>query len=114
MYITIAELPEYIRRSEKLLDEEERNGIIDYLAVHPTSGDIMKGTGGIRKLRWSRKGKGKRGGVRVIYYFFIETAPLFLLTVFGKNEKDNLSKAERNELAKLTEKIAESYKGKSE
>jgi hypothetical protein len=114
MYITIAELPEYIRRSEKLLDEEERNGIIDYLAVHHTAGDIMKGTGGIRKLRWSRKGKGKRGGVRVIYYFFKETAPLFLLTVFGKNEKDNLSKAERNELAKLTEKIAESYKGKSE
>lgn len=112
MNITIAELPEYIKCSEKLLDEEERNSIINYLAIHPTSGDIIEGTGGIRKIRWSRRGKGKRGGIRVIYYYYNETIPLFLLTVFGKNEKDNLSKAERNELAKLTKKILESYKGK--
>ena len=107
MYITIAEVPDYIRRSEKLLDEEERNSIIRHLAIHPTSGDIIEGTGGIRKLRWTRKGKGKSGGVRVIYYYHNEKIPLFLLTVFGKNEKDNLSKAERNELAKLSKKILE-------
>ncbi len=65
----------------------------------------------MRKLRWTRKGKGKRGGVRVIYYFYDETIPLFMLTVFGKNEKVNLSRAERNELAKLTKKIVKSYKG---
>jgi len=67
MYITIVELPQYIRRAERLLDEEERNRLIDYLATRPKSGVVMQGTGGIRKLRWARKGTGKSGGVRVIY-----------------------------------------------
>jgi hypothetical protein len=61
----------------------------------------MQGTGGVRKLRWGRGGRGKSGGVRVIYYFHSEVMPLYLLTVFGKNEKADLSKAERNELAGL-------------
>ena len=61
----------------------------------------MQGTGGIRKLRWARGSRGKSGGVRVIYYYHDERIPLYLLTVFGKNERANLSKAERNELAKL-------------
>ncbi|QTA84649.1 type II toxin-antitoxin system RelE/ParE family toxin [Desulfonema magnum] len=110
MLITVAELPEYIRRAERLLDENERNRLIDHLAAHPESGKIMQGTGGIRKIRWARKGKGKSGGVRVIYYFYDETMPLFLLTVFGKNEKANLKKSERNELSALTKKIVELYK----
>lgn len=110
MLITVAELPEYIKRAERLLDEKERNRVIDYLAAHPESGKIMQGTGGIRKIRWARKGKGKSGGVRIIYYFYNETIPLFLLTVFGKNEKDNLKKSERNELSVLTKRIVEMYK----
>jgi hypothetical protein len=63
----------------------------------------MEGTGGIRKLRWSRGNKGKSGGVRVIYYYHDERIPLYLLTIFGKSERANLSKADRNELAKLVE-----------
>lgn len=110
MYITVAELPEYIRRAERLLDEDERNRIIDYLAAHPKSGKIIQGTCGIRKIRWGRKGKGKSGGVRVIYFFYDKNIPLFLLTVFGKNEKENLKKSEQNELSALTRKIIELYK----
>ena len=72
------------------------------MAAHPAAGDIMQGTGGIRKLRWSAQGKGKSGGVRVIYYYQYVTMPLFLLTLFGKGEKPNLTKAERNDLAKFT------------
>ncbi|MBI1927005.1 type II toxin-antitoxin system RelE/ParE family toxin [Candidatus Poribacteria bacterium] len=101
MYITIVELPEYIRRAERLLNEEERNRLIFYLSTHPKSGVLMQGTGGIRKLRWARGGKGKSGGVRVIYLFRDEEMPLFLLTIFGKGEKSNLSPSECNELAKL-------------
>lgn len=63
----------------------------------------MRGTGGIRKLRWSRSGRGKSGGVRVIYYFHSERIPLYLLTLFGKNEQENLTAAERNQLAGLVE-----------
>lgn len=106
---TIVELPEFIRKAHPLLKEEEKTSIINYLATHPQSGDLIQGTGGIRKLRWSAKGKGKSGGVRVIYYFHNEHIPLFLLTVFGKGEKANLSKAERNTLAKLTGLLQSHY-----
>ena len=98
---TIAETPEYIRRAEKLLANDERRDVLHYLAAHPRSGDLMEGTGGVRKLRWSRGSRGKSGGVRVIYYFHSEGMPLYLLTLFAKNERANLSKAERNDLAEL-------------
>lgn len=101
MLTTITELPEYIRRSNELLNESERKALIDYLAAHPRAGDVMEGTGGIRKLRWGRGDRGKSGGVRVIYYYHDVRIPLYLLTIFGKNEKSNLTRAERNELAKL-------------
>src|SRR5216684_8198111 len=92
MLITVAEL----------LSVAERQDIVNYLAAFPRTGDLIKGTGGVRKLRWARGGRGKSGGVRVIYYFHSEAMPLYLLTVFGKNEKADLSRAERNELAALT------------
>ncbi|MDP2154363.1 MAG: type II toxin-antitoxin system RelE/ParE family toxin [Sulfuricella sp.] len=101
--ITVAELPEYIRRAEKLLSDAERRDVVDYLAIHPKAGDVMEGTGGIRKLRWGRGGRGKSGGVRVVYYFHSEAMPLYLLSLFAKNEQANLNKAERNELAVLVD-----------
>ena len=61
--LTIAELPEYIRRAEKLMSASERLDIINYLATHPKAGDLMEGTGGVRKLRWGRGAQGKSGGV---------------------------------------------------
>lgn len=103
MLTTITELPEYIKRADSLLRESERKDVIDYLSEHPKAGDIMEGTGGIRKLRWGRSNKGKSGGVRVIYYYHDERIPLYLLTMFGKNERANLSKYDRNALAKLVE-----------
>lgn len=111
---TIAEMPEYSRRAERLLSETERQAIIDHLAAFPKAGVIMQGTGGIRKLRWSRQGAGKSGGVRVIYYFHSEQMPLYLLTVFGKGEKANLSKAERNELAKLVRLLVQGWNANRE
>jgi mRNA-degrading endonuclease RelE of RelBE toxin-antitoxin system len=69
-----------------LFNENERKAIVDYLAAHPHAGDIVENTGGIRKLRWSQGGKGKSGGARIIYYYHDQRIPLFLLTVFAKNE----------------------------
>jgi hypothetical protein len=107
--ITVAEVPEYIRRVEKLLTNEERRDVIDYLAAHPKAGDLMEGTGGVRKLRWGRGGQGKSGGVRVIYYFHSEVMPLYLLTLFAKNERANISKAERNGLSGLVEILVQTW-----
>lgn len=111
---TIVELPEFIRTSEGLFSDEEKRSLINYLATHPQSGDLIRGTGGIRKLRWAIQGKGKSGGARVIYYYHNETIPLFLLTAFGKNEKANISPAERNDLAKLTNLLQKHYGDKNE
>lgn len=106
---TIAEMPEFVRRVDALLSEVERQALIDYLAASPRAGVILQGTGGIRKLRWARQGSGKSGGVRVIYYFHNEATPLYLLTIFGKGERDNLSKAERNELAQSVRFLVQAW-----
>ena len=74
---------------------------MSYLAAFPKDGDLIKSTGGVRKLRWRQSGRGKSGGVRVIYYFHSERMPLYLLTVFAKNVRDDLTQSERNDLAKL-------------
>ena len=111
-YTTIAETGEYIRTSTRLLSGEERGDVIRYLAAHPKAGDLIEGTGGVRKLRWGRGNSGKSGGVRVIYYFHSDVIPLYLLTMFGKGERANLSKAERNELRELVKLIADAWKSK--
>jgi hypothetical protein len=105
---TIVELPEFLRRADKLLGESERQSLISYVAEFPKSGVIMRGTGGIRKLRWAREGGGKSGGARVVYYFQNEQIPLYLLTIFGKGEKANLSPSERKELAGLVKLLIKS------
>ena len=109
---TIVELPEFLGKADKLLSASERLSIINYLAAHPAAGDIIQGTGGIRKLRWSAQGKGKSGGVRIIYYHHNESIPLFLLTLFGKGEKANLTKSEGNDLAKFTSLLIKNYGGR--
>lgn len=70
----------------------------------------MRGTGGVRKLRWATHGKGKSGGARLIYYYHDETIPLTLLTAFDKGGKANLSKAERNELKGMVKHLVKSLK----
>ena len=110
--LTIAELSTFIRSAEKLLDASERQDVINYLATHPKAGVVMEGTGGVRKLRWSRGSQGKSGGVRVIYYFHNESMPLYLLTLFAKNDRSNLSKAQRNELSDLTRILVQEWERK--
>ena len=87
---------------------DEMAAVVDVLAANPEAGDIMPGCGGARKLRVARPGKGKSGGYRVITYFAGADVPVFLLTVFAKNEKANLTKGERNTLATLTKRLRDS------
>jgi hypothetical protein len=90
--------PSYLAVANKLSSEEERADIVALVTADPECGDVMRGTGGFRKLRIARKGMGKSGGARVVYIWRNEHFPVFLVTVFPKNEKENLSMAERNAL----------------
>src|SRR5574340_49326 len=111
--MTVVETPFFIRKVTGLLDEEERWDLIGFLAANPESGDIIPETGGVRKVRWAAQGRGKRGGVRVIYYYHSQAFPLFLLTAYAKNQKANLTGAERSEFKKLTTLLVRTYaKGK--
>ena len=105
--ITIAETGEFIRRGKHLINDEERQTLVIYLAEHPEAGALIENTGGIRKLRWARGGKGKSGGVRVIYYYHNEQMPLYLLTIYGKGEKANLSQEEKKQLRHLVDLLKE-------
>ena len=107
--ITVVETPFFLRKAAGLVDEEERSRLIAFVGANPDVGDVIPETGGVRKLRWSVHGRGKRGGVRVIYYFHSEALPLFLLTVYAKNQKANLTKAERHEFKKLLPFLVKSY-----
>jgi hypothetical protein len=92
------------------MSEDEVSELISFLAENPTAGDEIVSTGGCRKIRIAGRGKGKRGGYRVITFFTGPTLPLFLVTVFGKGEKAGLSAAERNALRSITKSIAEEYR----
>ena len=101
--MAIAETPRYRADAAKLLSEAEQEAVVEMIARDPTCGDVMEGTGGVRKVRFALPGRGKSGGARVIYYFHSDAMPAYLLSIFSKNEKANLSKTERNALARLVE-----------
>jgi hypothetical protein len=94
------------------MNDAERASVVDLVAADPEAGDRMEGTGGCRKLRVAGRGKGKSGGCRVITVFGGGDMPVFLLTMFGKDEKANLTKAERNNIAKVAQAIVDEYRSK--
>lgn len=85
------------------LIDDEFSDLQIVLACSPEIGDIIRNTGGLRKVRWKAKGKGKRGGVRIIYYWYKSANKIFLLTIFAKNEVSDLSARERKVLKQLVE-----------
>jgi hypothetical protein len=99
--VTVVETPSFVKQAEALWSETELDDLKDYLARVPLAGVEMPGTGGLRKLRWSRAGMGKRGGARVIYYYYDETAPLYLLMAYTKAAQENPSPAAAARIAKL-------------
>ena len=107
--VAVVETPEFLSATRKLMDDEERAALVNYLARHPTDGDLIQGTGGVRKLRWGLEGRGKRGGARVIYFYYNAGLPLFALTAYAKNARSDLSQADRNGFRELTKSLVESY-----
>jgi len=89
---------------------EEQVTIVDIVSANPRCGVVMPGTGGVRKLRVPASGRGKRGGARVIFLFGGDDVPVFLLAGFAKNEKSDLSQAERNGLARTARELVRGYR----
>lgn len=110
---TVTETHAFCRAAaEAGLSEEEIDELVDFLAWNPTAGDEIAGTGGCRKVRSAGRNKGKSGGYRTITFFTGPNLPVFLITVFGKGDRANLSKGERNGLAQLTKVLVSEYRKK--
>jgi len=90
------------RRRRGLLDDEELARLFVWLADHPEHGKVIRNSGGLRKIRWGIRGRGKSGGVRVIYFWWISDEKILLLDIYAKNEKEDLSPVE---IAKLKTKV---------
>lgn len=108
--ITIIETQQFTGKAAKVMSTAEKDELFDFIARNPEAGDIISGTGGVRKLRFAIQGKGKRGGVRVIYYYYNDRNPVLLFTVFGKNEKSDLTEKEKNILYETVQKIKKEMK----
>lgn len=94
------EAPAFTRHLPTYLDDTEYRALQAFLAENPDAGDVIPGTGGVRKVRWTdqRRGKGKRGGLRVIYYFISDAHQIWLFTIYGKDEADDLTASEKQQL----------------
>jgi mRNA-degrading endonuclease RelE of RelBE toxin-antitoxin system len=103
--ISIVETPQFAAKADKILSAAEKDDLFDFIARNPKAGDIISGTGGVRKMRFAIRSKGKRGGVRVIYYYYNDRNPVLLFTLFGKNEKSDLREKEENILYRIVQEI---------
>jgi mRNA-degrading endonuclease RelE of RelBE toxin-antitoxin system len=102
--MVFVEFPSFTKRVTALLDDEDYRKLQAALIANPELGDLVRGTGGLRKARWSAKGRGKRGGVRVIYYWITRRDQVLMLAIYPKSARDDLTADERRLLAKLVER----------
>jgi len=101
----------FLRRAKDCgVSEDECAELVNYIAANPQGGDLIPGTGGARKIRFARPGQGKRGGYRIITFYGGGDIPVFLLSMFAKNEQSDLSQTAKNELKKILKAIPESYR----
>jgi mRNA-degrading endonuclease RelE of RelBE toxin-antitoxin system len=101
--LTVIETDVFLRYAAKVWTEAERETFVDWIAEHPTEGDVIPGFAPLRKVRWGKAGKGKRGGVRVIYFVTLADGTVSLLIVYPKAKTENLSPAFMKELKKIME-----------
>jgi hypothetical protein len=110
--VTVLETEIFRRQADALWNEEERLALVDFLARNPESGDIIPGTGGVRKMRWSRPGMGKRGGARVVYFYYHADAPLYAITVYAKADRADMTADEKKAALALTTRLKQQHPSK--
>jgi len=103
----IKETSAFTRRIKQILDEESYRLLQVHLVHRPDAGDVIRSSGGIRKIRWGAKGSGKRGGARVLYYWAVDENTILMLFAFAKNEQSDLSPSQLRTLAEI---VKEEYK----
>ena len=109
---TVAELPQFIRDAEAAsLSDDERKAIVDTVAADPRRGDMVPGSGGIRKVRFGRSGRGKSGGLRVMVAYVGEDAPAYLLAILEKRDRANFTRSEVEAMRHITNEIKRHWKG---
>ena len=99
--ITVLQLPKFKAEAKELLGTDGIEAVAVYLIDHPDAGDVIPGTGGVRKLRWPAKGRGKRGGARIIYVYVLIAARVYLLRCYAKSIKTDLTAGEKKELRQI-------------
>lgn len=106
---TVIETPVFIKDAAAIMSDTERREFIDHIANHPRQGDLIRGTGGLRKIRWGVGAQGKSGGARIIYYYHSEDVPIFLITAYAKSDKGTLTDKERKQIRGLGKQLASAY-----
>jgi len=99
----VVETPVFTRRVLKLLTDDDYRLLQHEVVARPDVGNIIRGSGGLRKVRWAATGRGKRGGVRVIYYWAVDRETILMLLIYGKNEQDDLTAEQLRVLKGLVE-----------
>jgi hypothetical protein len=99
--ITVLQLPKFKAEATDLIGADGIDAVAVYLIDHADAGDVIPGAGGARKLRWAAKGKGKRGGARIIYLYVVIAALIYLLRCYAKNVRTDLTSSEKKELRKI-------------
>ena len=99
------ETPVFTKQVVEALTDEQYGLLQGSLVARPEAGDLIRGSGGIRKLRWALSGRGKRGGVRVIYFWRVSESQIFMLTMYAKNERTDLTAAQIKQLSRVVEEL---------
>jgi hypothetical protein len=99
--ITVAETPLFVRQAQDIWNDAEREAFVNFIAHNPKAGDLIPETAGVPKIRWSRAGSGKRGGTRVVYFYYDTEHPLYLLMVYAKARQENLTPEEKRAVRNL-------------
>lgn len=110
MLVSVVETDSYLSKARKIMSKSEMETVVSMISASPMAGDVIQGAAGLRKLRIPLQGRGKRGGGRVIYWYYNEGYPAVLMWAFAKNEADDLSPSQKKQLVSASEAFTRQFR----